>query len=90
MDASNTQLNAVLMESVNGVEPPSSTTDDNYSSINITYLGNPDLYFCNELFFWSLQDAGSPNVNSKIGCKNTRKAQKNYLDKDTGMLYREV
>ena len=81
MDASNTQLNAVLMESINGDEPYSTTNDDTNSSNNITYLGNPDLYCCHELFFRSIQDAGLPNVNSKTGCKNSRKPQKHISTK---------
>ena len=88
MDTSNGQLNAVTMESINGNEPTSSAIDNNDSSNNIACLGNPDLHCCNELFSPSTQDAGLSNINSKTGCKNSRKPQKTHLDKDTGVLYR--
>ena len=66
IDASNAQLNAVAMQSINGNEQPISSADNHNSSNSTTRLGDLTLHCCNELFSWSTQDARQPNIDRKL------------------------
>ena len=84
----NSSVLSTLAMNANDESNPQANND---TLLNISaYLGDLLLHCCNELFSRSIQDSGQPNVNSITGSKNSRKPRKTYLDKDNGLLYRNI